>query len=291
MTENRLFTFGLGYSAQVLADMLRAEGWEVSGTCRSPAKQAQLKEQKINAFLFDNNKSADISTAIRSSTHILISVPPDAKGDTVLRHYREELAALSGCRWIGYLSTTGVYGDAAGNWVDEGSPLNPDSARQQWRMEAEREWMELYTQHGQSVHIFRLAGIYGPGRSALEQVREGKARRIDKSNQYFSRIHVEDIAHALRASMMHPTPGEAYNVCDDMPSSAGEVVAYACHIMGKEPPPPVPFAEAELSEMVRSFYSCSRRVRNDKLKQRLGVVLRYPDYKTGLDALWRDMQT
>ena len=272
----RLFCFGLGYSGRALARELLAGGWSVAGTCRSERGLAELAALGVEPFRFD----ALPDGALDGTTHLLSSVPPDAGGDPVLIHHSAALARLAGrLEWAGYLSTTGVYGDSGGAWVGESSPLNPSSPRQARRVAAERAWAETLP-----IHIFRLAGIYGPGRSAIDQVRAGSARRIDKPDHVFSRIHVDDISNVLVASIARPNPGAVYNVCDDLPAEPAAVVLEACRLLGVEPPPPLPFAEAGLSPMAASFWRDNRRVRNDRIKRELGVTLRYPDYRSGLAA-------
>lgn len=222
------------------------------------------------------------------TSHLLLSIPPDAGGDPVLALHGASLAALvrdSGLEWVGYLSTTGVYGDTGGDWVDETTPPQPSGARQRQRLVAEQGWLELWKQAAVPVHIFRLAGIYGPGRSAIDAVRAGTARRIDKPDLLFSRIHVNDIVQVLRASMARPRPGAVYNVCDDEPAPGAAVVEHACALLGMTPPPLLPLEAAGLSPMAASFYTDSRRVRNRLIKQELGVALRYPDFRQGLAAI------
>lgn len=285
MTDPRLFVFGPGYSARVFADALRADGWRVAATCRSEEKKAELEAQGIEAFLFDRGRPlADAKAALAGTTHLLVSIPPDAKGDPVLDQHARDLADLRTLDWAGYLSTTGVYGDTGGEWVSEAAWLKPTGERQKRRVEAERGWLNLYRQYGVPMHLFRLAGIYGPGRSAIDSVRDGTARRVDKPGQVFCRIHVEDIARTLRASMARPTLGAVYNVADDLPSPSHEVVEYACRLLGVEPPPLIPFDQAEMSPMAASFYADCRRVKNDRIKRQLGVTLSYPDYRAGLEA-------
>ncbi len=278
-----LFCFGLGYSAGFLARDLIAKGWRVSGTCRGTEKQARLRGQGILAHLFARDRPLDdAADALLSVTHLLSSVPPDDAGDPVLDLHRDVLDAVApGLVWVGYLSTTGVYGDRAGGWVDEGSAMTPSGERGRRRVAAERGWLALR----QPAHLFRLAGIYGPGSSALDTVREGRAKRVAKPGQVFSRIHVDDIVQVLEASMARPDPGTAYNVCDDDPAAPADVIAYACQLLGVAPPPEVPFAEADLSPMARSFYDDNKRVDNTRIKRALGVTLRYPDYRAGLQAI------
>jgi nucleoside-diphosphate-sugar epimerase len=283
----RLFCFGLGYSALALARRLRARGWTIAGTCRSEAKRDVLAREGIEAHLFDRDRPLDdVAAALVATTHLLSSVPPDAAGDPVIAHHNAAIAAIGpSLAWAGYLSTTGVYGDRAGGWVDETSALRPTGERGRRRCAAESAWLDLWRQYRAPLHVFRLAAIYGPGRSALDQVRSGKAQRIDKPGQVFSRVHVEDIASALEASMARPNPGAVYNLCDDVPAPPHEVIAFACRLLGMAPPPLVPFDEADLSPMGRSFYDDNKRVANARMKQELGVALRYPDYAAGLRAL------
>lgn len=284
MAAPRLFCFGLGYSALTLAERVVARGWRVAGTCRGADKRAELAARGIEAHLFDRGRPlADAAGALAGTTHLLASVPPDAGGDPVLEYHATDLRQLRGIRWAGYLSTTGVYGDRAGGWVDENATLAPSGPRGLRRRDAEQAWLAL----GLPVHVFRLAGIYGPGRSALEVVRAGKARRIAKPGQVFSRIHVDDIAAVLLASIDRPNPGRAYNVCDDDPAPPADVIAEACRLLDVPPPPLEDFAAAQatMSEMARSFYDDSKRVRNDRIKTELGVTLAYPSYRDGLKAL------
>jgi nucleoside-diphosphate-sugar epimerase len=283
--ERRLFCFGLGYTAGVLVRRLLAEGWQVGGTVRETAHLAALTAEGVEAFPFDRAHPLPPG-ALSGVTHVLSSVPPDGMGDPVLDG---AAAALIGAKeslsWIGYLSTTGVYGDYRGAWVDEDSALRPSSDRAWRRVEAEAAWLDLNRVHGMPVHIFRLAGIYGPGRSALDEVRAGTARRIVKRGQVFSRIHVDDIASVLAASMAKPNPAAIYNVCDDHAAPPHEVVAFACQLLGVEPPPTIPYEAAQLSPMAQSFWADNKRVRNTRIKSELGVTLRYPTYREGLQAL------
>lgn len=285
MTEpKRLFCFGLGYSALALADALRPQGWRIAGTCRGEDKRRAMERIGIEAFLFDRGQPLhDPAQALQGATHILSSVPPDRDGDPVIDKHGADLRQLRGAQWIGYLSTTGVYGDRQGGWVDESSDLAPTGERGRRRLAAERAWLAL----DPPAHLFRLAGIYGPGRSAIDTVRQGRARRIDKPGQVFSRIHVDDIARVLLASIREPNPGAAYNVCDDDPAPPADVIAEACRLLGVAPPPVETFekAKATMSPMALSFYEDSKRVRNDRIKRELGVALRYPDYRAGLRAV------
>ncbi len=268
-----LFCFGLGYSAQALLRRLQPQGWTISGTnCDGAALEG------VTIWRFDGTAPIP-QAAMDGVTHLLHSVPPGADGDPVLKHHHAMLAQRK-FDWVGYLSTTGVYGDRDGDWVDEDSPLNPSTERGHRRLAAEKAWLDLC-----DAHLFRLAGIYGPGRNQLVSLRDGTAKRIVKPGQVFSRIHVDDIAGVLAASIAAPYPGRAYNVCDDEPAPPQDVVAFAADLLGMKPPPEVPFAEAELSPMARSFYAESKRVSNRRIKQEFGYRLLYPTYREGLRAL------
>ena len=260
-----------------------AEGWQVAGTTRSEDSAERLRSEGFEVRLFDRGRPLSApSEALVGVTHLLTSVPPDEAGDPVLDAHRADILACKSLTWIGYLSTTGVYGDRQGDWVDEDSALEPTGNRGQRRLDAERAWLAL---EGRPAHLFRLAGIYGPGRNALETVRSGRARRIDKPGQVFSRIHRDDIVAVLAASIAKPHPGRAYNLCDDEAAPPEEVIAHACGLLGVEPPPLIPFEEAELSPMARSFYRDNKRVSNRRIKEELGVSLAYPNYRSGLQAL------
>ena len=252
----------------------------MSGTGREP------DNRQTNCRRFDRHHPlGDFDAALSGVTHLLSSVPPDAAGDPVLDLCGADLGRLKDLQWLGYLSTTGVYGDRAGGWVDEESDLDPASERGRRRVAAEAGWRRLWTDHGLPVHIFRLAGIYGPGRNMLETVRAGRARRIVKPGQVFSRVHVADICAVLQASMAQPRPGGLYNVCDDLAAAPDDVVLHACELLSVQPPPAVPFEAADLSPMARSFYGESKRVRNDLIKRELGIALTYATYRDGLGAL------
>jgi nucleoside-diphosphate-sugar epimerase len=277
----------LGYSALALARRVAASDWAVTGTCRSAEKQAVLYESGFSAVLFDQDRAVDESV-LRGVTHLLVSVPPDAAGDSVLARHGNDIAAIPGLSWLGYLSTTGVYGDRCGGWVDETSQLLPTGERGRRRLAAEQSWLDLWRDRGVPVHIFRLAGIYGPGRSPFDALRAGTARRIHKPGQVFSRIHVADLVSVLLASMARPRPGAVYNVCDNAPAPPEAIIAHAAELLGVEPPPLVPLEAARLSPMARSFYEDNKRVANRLIKTELGVTLRYPDYPIGLAAIWSD---
>lgn len=277
----KMLVFGHGYSAGFLTPLLTARGWQVTGTTRDdPDRVAAAGAVPL---LWPGSEYA-LRTAIAQADAILVSTAPGPDGDPVLAAFRDDLACARP-RWLGYLSTTGVYGDRDGGWVDEESVLDGSGPRGQARIAAEGAWQDLARAHNLPLHIFRLAGIYGPGRGPFQKVRDGTARRIIKPGQVFSRIHVEDIAQVLLASIDAPDPIGIYNVCDDDPAPPQDVIAHAATLLGLPLPPAVPFDQADMTPMARSFYGDSKRVRNDRIKRDLGVTLHYPDYRTGLAAL------
>ncbi|WP_295145054.1 SDR family oxidoreductase [uncultured Reyranella sp.] len=279
----RLFIFGLGFSGLEIAKLARAQGWAVAGTCTSEEKAGRLREAGIEAHRFDG--STALSTeAFGDTTHVICTIAPGESGDPALRTCR---ALLGRARWLGYLSTTGVYGSHDGGWVDETTPALPTQPRSRQRLAAEQAWRDLASETKASLHIMRLPGIYGPGRSTLDRVRAGTAQRIDKPGQFFSRIHVEDLAASALKATTRESGTEIWNVADDLPAPNADVIAYACELLGRPVPPAIPWDEAAptMSAMARSFYAESRRVRNEKLKRELGVVLRYPTYREGLKAI------
>lgn len=285
-----LFCFGLGFSALTLARDLMAEGWTVAGTCRTPGKQAKLRASGIDTHVFDGTAPLNPlgAEALARADHLLISVPPNAEGDPVLMQAGRAIEQTAGqIHWAGYLSTTGVYGDTGGAEVTEDSPLAPTSPRGEYRVAAEAAWLAFGRASGLPIHVFRLAGIYGPGRSVLDQLRQGTARRIDKPGHRFSRIHVADIGAVLRASMARPVPGAIYNVCDDEPAPQADVVAHGAELLGLPAPDLVPFdAAAEtMSPMALSFWRDNRAVSNARIKDDLGAVLSCPTYRDGLAAI------
>ena len=277
-----LFCFGLGYCADYLSAKLIKQGWQVSATCRTSEKAAVLEASGIRPVLLSGKKVT--VTDLGKADHILISVPPEQDGsDPVINFAEAALAALQDqIKWVGYLSTTGVYGDHQGAWIDEETPAGLLSERGQRRVAAEAQWAAT----GLPMHYFRLAGIYGPGRNSLRALQNGTARRVVKQGQVFSRIHLVDITRILEASMANPNAGRAYSVCDDTPAPPQDVVTYAAELMGVSPPALQDFATAELSPMARSFYGENKRIRNNRIKEELGVSLEYPDYRAGLSALW-----
>ncbi|MFD2738306.1 SDR family oxidoreductase [Sulfitobacter aestuarii] len=275
-----LLSFGHGYSARALATRLLPKGWRIIGTTRNPDKLAEIAATGVEPLLWSGS---DLRDWLREAPQLLISAGPAPQGDPVLHDLGNEIrAAAPSLRWVGYLSTTGVYGDHQGGWVDETTPLRPATRRGQARVEAEAAWQAIPEL---PLHIFRLAGIYGPGRGPFAKVRRGTARRIIKQGQVFSRIHVEDIAQALDKSLARPQPGAIYNLCDDDPAPPQDVIGHAAELLGLPLPPAIAFEDAEMTEMARSFYAESKKVRNDHAKAALGWQPKYPDYRSGLSAM------
>lgn len=274
-----LLSLGHGYSAAALAASLPRQ-WRRIGATRSSEKAAALAAAGIEPV--DAGDAAAVARAIAVADHVLVSAPPGPDGDPILARHAADLLAARPV-WVGYLSTTGVYGDRAGGWVDEDSALAPVNERSARRVAAERAWLGS----GLPVEVFRLAGIYGPGRSAFDRLRKGRAQRIVKAGQVFSRIHVEDIAGALLAAIAAPRPGRIVNLADDLPAPPQDVIAHAAGLLGMPPPPEIPFEAAELSPMARSFYAESKRVANRAMREDLGYAPRYPDYAAGLAAILR----
>jgi nucleoside-diphosphate-sugar epimerase len=279
----RLFCFGYGYSAESLVRRLSSRDVAAAGTRTNlpptPEPAVELVSYKGDAA------SVDVRRLLAGTTHLLVSIPPDLEGDVVLRHFRGDIAALPDLAWIGYLSTVGVYGDHRGAWVDEETPTRPNSERSLRRLQAEQAWLGFCGEIGRRVEIFRLSGIYGPGRSVIDNLRAGTARRIIKPDQVFNRIHVDDIARVLAAAIDKDAGHSIYNVSDDEPAPPEEVVAYAAELLGLPIPAAVAFEAAGLTGMAASFWAESKRVRNLRIREDLGVELLYPTYREGLRAL------
>jgi nucleoside-diphosphate-sugar epimerase len=293
----RLFCFGLGYSAEALIRRLtrsKSKGWTIAGTCREEKRRAQLAKRGIKAYRYDGDRPlADAEKILAGTTHLLISIPPgdegDGAADPVLRHHLEHVLAIKDkIKWIGYLSSTSVYGDAQGRPVDEDWACRPTSTRSRRRLEAESAWLALARAPAPlPVHAFRLAGIYGPGRSELDRVRAGTAKRINRPRHRFSRIHVDDIAGVLVASIARPRPGAIYNVCDDEPAPPAAVTEEACRLLRLAPPPFQTLEQVSetMSQMARNFWRDDRFMLNVRIKSELGAKLAYPDYRAGLKAI------
>ncbi len=288
--KNSLFCFGYGYCCDYLGHELQKRGdWRIAGTTRDKNKRAMMKEQGIKAFLFDYEKPlVDPHHFLKDVTHILISTPPNDNGDPTYLMHVEDILEAPNLKWVGYLSSTAVYGNRDGELVDELSEVRPTSQRGSRRAKAEEQWRTLGRTRGLPIHTFRIAGIYGAGRSALDTVRAGIARRIVKEGQVFSRVHVDDITQCLLASMLDPDPGAVYNISDDEAAPSHEVITYACELLGIEPPPVVMFEDANLPPIAQSFYLDNKRTSNEKIKRELGIKLFHPDFKSGLRACLED---
>ncbi len=288
-TTGSLFCFGFGYTAGALARHLAGTNFRIAGTRRTIDSPPTLAD--VHLATFDGTAAtAAVRTLLVTATHVLVSTPPQASGDPVLTHFRDALARLEHLDWIGYLSTIGVYGDAGGGWVDETSPVRPVSDRGRRRADAETEWRNFGVAAGKRVEIFRLPGIYGPGRSTIDSLLAGTARRIVKPGQVFNRVHVDDIAAALARAMNMTSRGQSpafdiFNVVDDEPAPPQDVVAFAADLMGLTAPPVQTFESATLSPMAKSFYGENKRVSNARMKSALHLQLAYPTYRDGLRGI------
>lgn len=284
----RIFLFGAGYSAQAFARRMSGEAERIDGTTRHADRFASLENAGIAPLLFDGGTaSPDLANRLAQASHVVISISPGEDGDPALAFVVKALArADNTIRWIGYLSTVGVYGDHGGDWVDEATPCKPASRRSLERVRAEQAWTELSERHGVPLAILRLSGIYGPGRNAFVNLERGTARRIVKQGQVFNRIHVDDIAGALRF-LAGTDMGGIFNVTDDEPAPPQDVVAFAAELMGVAPPPEVPFESADMTPMARSFYGENKRVSNRRIRD-LGYVFAWPDYRAAFSAMGRE---
>lgn len=281
----KLVIFGLGFTAQAFVRFAQGRFSAISATVRSNEKAQQLSRPGLDVRVF-NDTAIDpaILPALREADAILISAGPDEQGDAVLRHFSDAIASSPTVRWIGYLSTIGVYGDTGGAWIDESEPPHPSHERTRIRVSVENEWLTLGQNAQKPVQIFRLGGIYGPGRNPIRNL-DQRAQRVIKPGQVFNRIHVDDIAQTLLASMAKPRAGAVYNVTDDEPAPPQDVLTFAAALTAREPPPEVPFEKAVMSEMARSFYADNKRVSNRLIREELGIDLKYPTYREGLRAL------
>jgi nucleoside-diphosphate-sugar epimerase len=283
---NRLFCFGLGYSAGVLSRRLTAKGWSIAGTATTAEKAEILKQNGYEAFVFDGHgHDPAVAAALSKATHVLLSIPPGAEGDPALRTYGADIAASPSISWIGYFSSVSVYGDSKGEWVDENTLPAPVTERGKRRLDAETAWIELGQTAGKTIAVLRLPGIYGPGRSAIDQLRAGKARRVFKPGQVTNRVHVDDIATATEAALALSPGVHVFNVTDDLPAPPQDVIAYGADLLGVPCPPATDPSDASLSPMARSFYAESKKVSNRRMKKELGVALAFPTYIEGLKAI------
>ncbi|BBE73622.1 NAD dependent epimerase/dehydratase family protein [Pleomorphomonas sp. SM30] len=284
----RLFVFGYGYSAAAAVRRLAGPSTEVAATTRDPAKAEAMRAAGIDAIVFDGRDPAPrLREALARASHVLVSVAPGEAGDPVLNVHGADLALARSLASIVYLSTVGVYGDHGGAWVDERTPEKPVSARSVARLAAEARWRRHGAMTKVPVAILRLSGIYGPGRNAFVNLADGTARRLVKPGQVFNRIHVDDIAEAVRLAFRKGADG-VFNVTDDEPSPPQDVVAHAAALMGVAPPPEQDFETADLSPMARSFYGENKRVANARSKRELGLVYGYPNHRVALERMWRE---
>lgn len=290
--QEKIFIFGFGYTASYFTKALLKNNFKVTATTRNHidkstiVKQHNLECSDFNLINYDNHLA--INSELNTSQYVLISTPPCQQGcDPVMQEYIDTVVDNKHqIKWLSYLSTTGVYGDYHGEWVDENSPCLATTQRALSRIKIEEQYLDLYRNHRLPTHIFRLAGIYGPNKSAIDKFQKKQTFSIYKPNQYFSRIHVEDIAGALFCSLQQPTPGEIYNLCDNLPAQSHEVDAHAAKLLKQDSPDLIPIEQAELSELALEFYSQSRKVSNDKIKSKLGYNFKYPDFKAGLHEIY-----
>lgn len=294
MTKNhkKLFCFGYGYVAKHLVEHLQSldEGWDFTVTTTDLDKLREIRESGLRAYLFaDDRHFNDPIFAMKDVTHILISVPPKDDGDVVFKAHARDILQNPTVEWIGYLSSTGVYGNRDGDRVDETAEVRPTSERGSKRAKAETQWLKLRRIAGVPINIFRLSGIYGIGRSAIDTVRAGVSKRVYKEGHAFNRVHVDDIIQVLKATIDQHSTGDIYNLADDNPAPSHELIDYACKLLGKESPPLMTYDEdLDMSPMARSFYKDNKRVCNKKIKEKLGITLKYPDYKSGLNAIFQE---
>ncbi len=292
MSHKTLLCAGFGYTAKAFARRLTGNGWCVIGTTRDPDKQKSIVDEGVEPLVLSGGQEPDLVGALSKADALLVSAPPGEAACPALAMITPHITHMKTLRWVGYLSSNGVYGDHNGQWVDEDTPPQPTSERGKRRLLAEKAWLEFSKVYNANVIVFRLPGIYGPGRSAIDTVRAGTAKRIVKPGQVFNRMHVDDIALALEKALAKHQQGDTthqiFNLCDDEPSPPQDVVTYACELLGVEPPPVTPLEETDLSPMGRSFYRDNKRVRNTRMKQSLGAKLQYPDYRVGLDAILSD---
>jgi nucleoside-diphosphate-sugar epimerase len=284
-TQDFLLVLGMGYSASRFVELFGARFPRIAATARSLDRLEARRTRRIEPLLFDGAAQNDLLQAAREATHIIVSIPPDAEGDPALNALGGVLRLNQNLRWVGYLSTTAVYGDRGGAWTDEDAPVMPQSARAKRRAEAEKTWRDIATPK-RAVQIFRLSGIYGPGRNALVDLKRGEARRLTKIGQMFNRIHVDDIAAIVNAAIDHPKAGPVFNVADDEPAPSSDVVGFAAGLLGVFPPQLMRVEDADLSDMAKSFWAENKRIASPRIKDQLDVQLQFPTYREGLRSLF-----
>ncbi len=285
-----VFFFGMGYSSLATAKAIHsivAPDVPIAGTTRTEEGVERLAESPYHLHVFDGMRpGTTLGADLLKATHVVLSIPPNDAGDPALNLHRADLDAAAGLEWICYYSTVGVYGDFGGQWIDESAPTRPVNKRSAQRVEIEQAWRDYAAARNIPLLVLRLAGIYGPGRSSFDKLREGTARRIVKPGQVFNRIHVEDIGRVTALAARRKLAG-TFNLSDDEPAPPQDLVEYAARLMGVPVPPDLPFAEAEMTPMARSFYSDNKRVSSKAIKEALGIELLYPHYRAGLDAIFR----
>jgi len=282
----KLFIFGFGFSSTAIAEKARGDFDVICGTSRSVEKVERLRGDGYEAEVFDGQATSELKAQLADTTHIVMSISP-GEGDLVLSAFPDLLELAPKLQWIGYLSTVGVYGHHDGAWVDEQSELRPVSKRSIQRVAAEKAWAKLGQENNIPLSIFRLSGIYGPGRNWFINIEKGTSRRLVKPDQVFNRIHREDIGQAVTLAMRENI-GEVFNITDDDPAPPQDVVTHAHELMGKTPPPEVDFETADISPMARSFYGENKRVSNQKSKEVLRLEYQWPNYKVSLKRLWNE---
>ena len=286
--NRHLFIFGFGFSSEAIASRVLEDGWFVTGTTRSKEKAERILRKGVTPVLFGGEADDEtLDEELEEASHVLVSIAPDGDGDPVLRSCGDKLMALKDLKWIGYLSTVGVYGDHDGAWVDEDTEPKPVSRRSVERVAAEKAWRAFAAEKGVPLAIFRLSGIYGPGRNTFKKAMAGETRRLVKKDQVFNRIHREDIGKAVRLAMSKKADG-IFNITDNEPAPPQDVVAFAHELAGTPPPPEQDFATAKLTPMARSFYGENKRVSNAKSKEILGMEYDWPDYRTSLKRMWKE---
>ena len=285
-----VFFFGMGYSSLATAHAIHEiidTDVPIAGTTRTEEGVERLAESPYRLHVFDGMKrGATLGADLGKASHVVLSIPPNDNGDPALNLHADDLLAAPDLQWLCYFSTVGVYGDFGGAWIDETAPTRPINQRSQQRVEVEQRWTEFAARRGVPLLVLRLAGIYGPGRSSFDKLREGTARRIVKPGQVFNRIHVDDIGR-ITALAARARLGGTFNLSDDEPAPPQDLVEYAAKLMGVPVPPGIPFESAQMTEMARSFYSDNKRVSNKAIKAALGTDLLYPNYRVGLDAIFR----
>lgn len=285
-----VFFFGMGYSSLATARAIHQNVDPeilISGTTRTLDNAELLADTAYRIHVFDGVTPGEtLAEDVMRATHVVLSIPPDDNGDPAFNLHRDTLDAAPNLEWLCYFSTVGVYGDFGGSWIDESAPTRPINDRSKLRLAVEEQWRGYAAARGVPLMILRLAGIYGPGRSAFDKLRDGTARRIVKANQVFNRIHVDDIGRVTQLAAAQKLAG-TFNLSDDEPAPPQDLVTYAAKLMGLPPPPEVPFEEASMTEMARSFYMDNKRVSSKAIKEALGIDLLYPTYREGLEAIHR----